>query len=106
MPFYMRSLGASTALVGLPFVLNAVSRIFSDPLNGAVADRLSSKHFIILAFAIGAVASLSAAAVTGTALFLFIWMFVGVGESMFALGMRKVAFEHATEAMEWVTAHT
>jgi Na+/melibiose symporter-like transporter len=35
-PFYTKSLGASTALAGLPFVVNSVSRLFTDPVAGAV----------------------------------------------------------------------
>ncbi len=41
-PFYTKSLGASTALAGLPFVVNSVSRLFTDPVAGAISDRLGN----------------------------------------------------------------
>ena len=100
LPFYTKSLGASTALAGLPFVINSVSRIFTDPVAGAISDRLGARFFFILALMIGACFSLLAGAMSQLWLFLFFWIFVGISESMFTLAIRKIAFEHAPQGKE------
>ena len=100
LPFYTKSLGASTALAGLPFVINSVSRIFTDPVAGAISDRLGARFFFILALMIGACFSLLAGALFELWLFLFFWIFVGISESMFTLAIRKIAFEHAPQGKE------
>jgi len=100
LPFYTKSLGASTALTGLPFVVNSVSRIFTDPVAGAVSDRLGARFFVILALLMGGIFSLLAGAMSQLSLFLFFWIFVGISESMFTLSIRKIAFEHAQQGKE------
>lgn len=103
LPFYMKSLGTSTALAGLPFIANSLARFFSDPFSGAISDRLSSRSFILLSLLLGAGFSLLAGASTKPTLFLSFWIFIGVSESMFALGIRKVAFESARPGSEGST---
>ncbi|MBI2986831.1 MAG: MFS transporter [Deltaproteobacteria bacterium] len=100
LPFYMKFLGASTALAGLPFAMNSLSRFFTDPLAGAASDRLGSKWFLLLACLLGALFSLLAGATSQLAIFLALWAFVGASESMFALSIRKIAFENAPPGRE------
>lgn len=100
LPFYMKFLGTSTALAGLPFVMNSLSRFFTDPFAGAASDRLSSKWFLLFACLLGAVFSLLAGATSQLTLFLALWVFVGASESMFALSIRKIAFENAPAGRE------
>lgn len=100
LPFYTKFLGASIALAGLPFVVNSVSRIFTDPVAGAISDRVGARFFLILAMLIGAFASLLAGTIAKLTPFLFFWVFVGISESMFTLSIRKLAFEHAPQGNE------
>lgn len=103
LPFYMKSLGGSTAFAGLPFIVNSLARLFSDPFSGVISDRLSSRSFVLSSLLLGAGFSLLAGATSKPALFLSFWIFIGISESMFALAIRKVAFENARPGNEGST---
>ncbi|MFQ5903984.1 MAG: MFS transporter, partial [Candidatus Binatia bacterium] len=100
LPFYVKSLGISTALAGLPFIMNSVARVFVDPFLGVIADRLSSKSFLLLSLLLGAASALLAGMIPRLTPFLFFWIFTGISASMFAVGMRKIAFENARLSKE------
>src|SRR5687768_9997505 len=93
-PFSMSARGYSVALAGIPLVVNGAGRVCSDLSSGVLASYFSSGMLIIAAslFAL-IISSLSILFLHTTAVFLVAFTFLGITEAMFALSLRKIAFE-------------
>ncbi len=93
-PFFMKARGYSIALVGIPIVINGLGRVASDLLSGFLASYFSAGLLLVLAAAVGLGASLVGAALWEVmSLFLGVWVVLGLTEAMFALALRKIAFD-------------
>ncbi len=95
-PFFMKTHGYSVALAGIPLVVNGLGRISSDLLSGLLATYLSSGVLLIMAVSV----ALAASAVGTTfrevmPIFLGVWAVLGLTEAMFALSLRKIAFDQS-----------
>ena len=93
-PFSMSARGYSVALAGIPLVVNGAGRVCSDLSSGVLASYFSSGMLIIAAslFAL-IISSLSILFLHTTAVFLVAFTFLGMTEAMFALSIRKIAFD-------------
>lgn len=93
-PFFMSVRGYSVALAGVPLVVNGAGRVCSDLSSGVLASYLSSGMLIIAASLMALViSSLSILFLDNTAFFLGAFTVLGMAEAMFALSLRKIAFE-------------
>lgn len=97
-PFFMKAQGFSLALVGIPLVANGVGRICSDLLSGLLATYFSSGILLVSAVMLGL-----GACVLGILfreilpIFLTLWIVLGLTEALFALSLRKIAFDQSPE---------
>lgn len=93
-PFYMKARGFSIALAGMPLVINGMGRIGSDLLSGALATYVNARTLLVGATSLG-LGSLLVGAVLREwmALFLSVWVVLGLTEAMVALSLRKIAFD-------------
>jgi predicted MFS family arabinose efflux permease len=95
-PFFMKEQGFGLAMVGMPLTINGLGRISSDLVSGLLATYFSSG-----ALATGALTAALAAAIVGlftkhiTLLFFVVWSILGFSEAMFALALRKMAFDRS-----------
>ena len=93
-PFFMKAQGFSTALVGVPLVINGLGRISSDLLSGLLATYFSAWSLLVVALAVSLAASVIGLFVRDVMpLFLSIWAVLGFTEAMFGLCLRKTAFD-------------
>ena len=93
-PFFMKAQGFSTALVGVPLVINGLGRISSDLLSGLLATYFSAWSLLVVALAVALAASGLGLFVRDVMpLFLSIWAVLGFTEAMFGLCLRKTAFD-------------
>jgi predicted MFS family arabinose efflux permease len=95
-PFFMKAHGYSITLASIPLFVNGVGRVCSDLTSGVLASYVSSGVLIVAAtvtaIMVSAVAILF---LDSTAVFLAAFTILGVTEAMFALSLRKIAFEQS-----------
>ncbi|MGE5215505.1 MAG: MFS transporter [Chloroflexota bacterium] len=100
-PFFMKAHGYSIALASVPLFVNGIGRVCSDLMSGVLASYFSSGALIVAA-------TLSAIAISvlghffldTTAVFLGAFTLLGISEAMFALSIRKIAFEQSTPGQQ------
>ena len=95
-PFFMKAHGYSITLASIPLFVNGIGRVCSDLTSGVLASYFSSGTLIVAAtvtaIMVSAVAILF---LDSTAVFLAAFTILGVTEAMFALSIRKIAFEQS-----------
>ncbi len=95
-PFFMKAHGYSITLASIPLFVNGIGRVCSDLTSGVLASYFSSGVLIVAAtvtaIMVSAVAILF---LDSTAVFLAAFAILGVTEAMFALSIRKIAFEQS-----------
>ena len=95
-PFFMKAHGYSITLASIPLFVNGIGRVCSDLTSGVLASYFSSGTLIVAAtvtaIMVSAVAILF---LDSTAVFLAAFTILGVTEAMFALAIRKIAFEQS-----------
>jgi len=95
-PFFMKAHGYSITLASIPLFVNGIGRVCSDLSSGVLASYFSSGVLIVAAtvtaIMVSAVAILF---LDSTAVFLAAFTILGVTEAMFALSIRKIAFEQS-----------
>jgi len=95
-PFFMKAHGYSITLASIPLFVNGIGRVCSDLTSGVLASYVSSGVLIVAAtvtaIMVSAVAILF---LDSTAVFLAAFTILGVTEAMFALLLRKIAFEQS-----------
>jgi MFS transporter, DHA1 family, multidrug resistance protein len=92
-PFFMSAQGYSVALAGIPIVANGAGRVCSDLTSGVLASYFSSGTLIIAASSFALLVSSLGVFFLDTTVFLLAFTILGVTEAMFALSLRKIAFE-------------
>ncbi len=95
-PFFMKAHGYSITLASIPLFANGIGRVCSDLASGVLASYFSSGVLIVAAtvsaILVSAVAILF---LDSIAVFLAAFAILGVAEAMFALSIRKIAFEQS-----------
>lgn len=99
-PFFMAAQGYSVGLAGIPIVVNGVGRVTSDLMSGVLASYFSSGTLIIAASLSALVISVMAGFFLETGVFLVAFSVLGVAEAMFALSLRKIAFESSAPGQQ------
>lgn len=100
-PFFMKAHGFSMALVGIPLVANGIGRICSDLFSGLLATYFSSGILLISAVMIGLSACLTGILFRDVlSIFLAVWIVLGLTEAMFALSLRKIAFDQSPQGQQ------
>jgi predicted MFS family arabinose efflux permease len=100
-PFFMSARGYSVALAGIPLVVNGAGRVLSDLSSGVLASYFTSGMVIIAASLLGLiVSSFSIFFLGSTAVFLTAFTILGISEAMFALSLRKIAFEKSAPGQQ------
>jgi predicted MFS family arabinose efflux permease len=95
-PFFMKAHGYSTALAGVPLVVNGLGRVSSDLMSGVLASYFSSGTLLLAATSLALFTSAAAIFFLDTMpVFLAAWAVLGLTEAMFALSIRKIAFDDA-----------
>ncbi|MPZ75060.1 MAG: MFS transporter [Deltaproteobacteria bacterium] len=95
-PFFMAAHGYSIGLAGIPLVVNGAGRVCSDLMSGVLASYFSSGILIVVATMVGLVTSIFAIYfLDTTSVFLVAFTILGMTEAMFALSIRKIAFEES-----------
>lgn len=95
-PFFMKAHGFSIAASSIPLVVNGVGRVTSDLASGVLASYFSSGVLIVAATAASIViAALAHFFIDTPAVFLGAFTLLGITEAMFALSIRKLAFEQS-----------
>jgi predicted MFS family arabinose efflux permease len=100
-PFFMKAHGYSITVASVPLFVNGIGRVSSDLMSGVLASYFSSGVLIVAA-------TLSAIAISLLANFFLDFTFVifgaftllGVTEAMFALSIRKIAFEQSAPGQQ------
>ena len=95
-PFFMKDHGYSIAAASVPLVVNGLGRVCSDLTSGVLASYFSSGVLIVAASAASiVVAALAHFFIEAPVVFLGAFTLLGVTEAMFALSIRKIAFEQS-----------
>jgi predicted MFS family arabinose efflux permease len=95
-PFFMKEQGYSTALAGMPLVVNGIGRVSSDLMSGVLASYFSSGALLVAATSLALFTSAVAIFFLDTMpVFFAAWAVLGLTEAMFALSIRKIAFDDA-----------
>jgi len=95
-PFFMKAHGYSIAAVGVPLAVNGLGRVCSDLTSGVLASYFSSGMLLVAASTAAlAVSVVSIYFLDSTAYFLGAFTILGFAEAMFALSIRKIAFEQS-----------
>ena len=95
-PFFMKDHGYSIAAASMPLVVNGVGRVCSDLTSGVLASYFSSGVLIVTASAASIVIAVFAHLfIESPVVFLGAFTILGVTEAMFALSIRKIAFEQS-----------
>jgi len=95
-PFFMKAHGFSIAAVGMPLAVNGIGRVCSDLTSGVLASYFSSGMLLVAASTAAlAISVVSIFFLDSTAFFLGAFTILGVAEAMFALSIRKIAFEQS-----------
>ena len=100
-PFFMKAHGYSIAVASVPLFVNGVGRVCSDLMSGVLASYFSSGMLIVAATLSAIVISLLANLFLGfTSVFLGAFTLLGICEAMFALSIRKIAFEQSAPGQQ------
>ena len=99
-PFFMSARGYSVALAGIPLVVNGAGRVGSDLSSGVLASYFSSGMLIIAATLLGLIISSLSIFFLSTPVFLTAFTVLGISEAMFALSLRKIAFEKSAPGQQ------
>jgi len=95
-PFFMKDHGYSIAAASVPLVVNGVGRVCSDLTSGVLASYISSGVLIVAASAASIVIAVFAQFfIESPMIFLGAFALLGITEAMFALSIRKIAFEQS-----------
>jgi len=95
-PFFMKDHGYSIAAASVPLVVNGIGRVCSDLTSGILASYFSSGILIVAASAASIViAVLAHFFIESPIVFMGAFTILGVTEAMFALSIRKIAFEQS-----------
>jgi predicted MFS family arabinose efflux permease len=95
-PFFMKAHGYSIAAASVPLVVNGIGRVCSDLTSGILASYISSGVLIVAASVVSIiVALLGHLFIDSPVVFLGAFTLLGVTEAMFALSIRKIAFEQS-----------
>jgi predicted MFS family arabinose efflux permease len=95
-PFFMKAHGYSITLASIPLFVNGIGRVCSDLTSGVLASYFSSGALIVAATVTAIMVSAVAIFfLDSTAVFLAAFTILGVTEAMFALSIRKIAFEQS-----------
>ena len=95
-PFFMKAHGYSITLASIPLFVNGIGRVCSDLTSGVLASYFSSGVLIVAATVTAImVSALAILFLDSTVVFLAAFTILGVTEAMFALSLRKIAFEHS-----------
>jgi predicted MFS family arabinose efflux permease len=100
-PFFMKAHGSSITVASIPLFVNGVGRVCSDLASGILASYFSSGTLIVFATVTAIVVSTVANFFQGiTAVFFVAFTLLGITEAMFALSIRKIAFEHSAPGQQ------
>ncbi len=100
-PFFMKAHGYSIAAASMPLVVNGVGRVCSDLTSGVLASYFSSGVLIVAATVTSIViATLAHFFIDYTVVFLGAFTILGITEAMFALSIRKIAFEQSEPGLQ------
>ncbi len=100
-PFFMKAHGYSIAAASVPLVVNGFGRVCSDLTSGVLASYFSSGVLIVAASATSIViATLAHFFIESPAVFLGAFTILGITEAMFALSIRKIAFEQSEPGLQ------
>ena len=95
-PFFMKAHGYSITLASVPLFVNGIGRVCSDLTSGVLASYFSSGVLIVAATVTAIMTSAVAILfLDSTTVFLAAFTILGVTEAMFALSIRKIAFEQS-----------
>ncbi|HEY7219738.1 MAG TPA: MFS transporter [Candidatus Binatia bacterium] len=95
-PFFMKAHGYSITAASVPLFVNGLGRVCSDLTSGVLASYFSSGVLIVAATVIAiAVSTLANYFLELTGVLLGAFTLLGIAEAMFALSIRKIAFEQS-----------
>ncbi len=100
-PFFMKDHGYSIAAASVPLVVNGIGRVCSDLTSGILASYFSSGRLIVAASAASIVVAVVAHIfVESPVVFMGAFTLLGITEAMFALSIRKIAFEQSEPSQQ------
>lgn len=100
-PFFMKDHGYSIAAASVPLVVNGIGRVCSDLTSGVLASYFSSGRLIVAASAASIViAVLAHFFIESPTVFMGAFTMLGITEAMFALSIRKIAFEQSEPSQQ------
>lgn len=100
-PFFMKAHGYSITLASVPLFVNGIGRVCSDLTSGVLASYFSSGVLIVAATVSAVAISLLANFfLEHTLVFLGAFTLLGITEAMFALSIRKIAFEQSAAGQQ------
>lgn len=100
-PFFMKAHGYSIMLASVPLFVNGIGRVCSDLISGVLASYFSSGVLIVAAtLSAIAVSLLANFFLDSTFVFLGAFTLLGITEAMFALSIRKIAFEQSAPGQQ------
>jgi predicted MFS family arabinose efflux permease len=100
-PFFMKAHGYSITMASVPLFVNGLGRVCSDLTSGVLASYFSSGVLIVTATLAAIVISVVANFFLDfTVVFLGAFTLLGITEAMFALSIRKIAFEHSAPGQQ------
>lgn len=100
-PFFMKAHGYSITLASVPLFVNGVGRVCSDLTSGILASYFSSGVLIVAAtLSAIAISILANFFLDHTLVFLGAFTLLGITEAMFALSIRKIAFEQSAPGQQ------
>lgn len=95
-PFFMEAHGYSIAAASMPLVVNGIGRVCSDLASGVLASYFSSGRLIVASTTASIMIAVLAHFLIGIpAIFFAAFTLLGITEAMFALSIRKIAFEQS-----------
>ena len=96
-PFYLRSLGATYVVSGIPLVVRGVGRVAFDVSSIYLMGRLHPQRIFLWGVALGAVALLVCGVFPSAYSVIAAYFFVGVGMAMLHIALRQLVFEGSTK---------
>jgi predicted MFS family arabinose efflux permease len=100
-PFFMKAHGYSITLASVPLFVNGIGRVSSDLMSGVLASYFSSGVLIVAATVSAiAISLLAHIFLDFTFVFLGAFTLLGTCEAMFALSIRKIAFEQSAPGQQ------
>ena len=96
-PFYLRSLGATYVVSGIPLVVRGIGRVTFDVSSIYLMGRLHPQRVFLWGVALGAVALLMCGVFPSAHAVIGAYFFVGVGMAMLHIALRQIVFDGATK---------